>query len=262
MNILEAILLGIVQGLTEFLPVSSSGHIELGKAILGISDIGVDFSILVHVATALSTVLVFRREILGIFTDLFRAEGTKGLHYPAKILLSALPVAIVGLAFEDQIEALFDGRIVLVGAMLILTALLLFLTTRVTDTSRRVGYGHALLIGLAQTAAILPGISRSGATIATALLLRVDKERAARFSFLMVLVPIFGKAILDVKDMIGDPSLWSLSLPITLAGFGAAFLAGTLACTAMLNIVKRGKLSWFSLYCLIVGALAIGIGLA
>ena len=260
MTIIESILLGIIQGLTEFLPVSSSGHIELGKAIMGVNDVGVDYSILVHVATALSTVIVFRKDIYDIFVGLIRAQGVAGLHFPAKLLLSAVPVAVVGLLFEKEIGQLFEGRIVLVGAMLLITALLLFLTTRVTVSDREIGYKEALIIGIAQMFAIMPGISRSGATIATALLLKVDKAHAARFSFLMVLIPIFGKALLDIKDVIEDPSMWSLGLDITLAGFLASFVAGLLACTVMLRIVKQGKLSWFSIYCVIVGLIAIGVG--
>lgn len=261
MTIIESILLGIIQGLTEFLPVSSSGHIELGKALLGVNDVGVDYSILVHVATALSTVIVFRKDIFEIFAGLFRAEGLAALHFPAKLILSAVPVAVVGLLFEKQIEQLFEGRIILVGTMLLVTAFLLYLTTRVTNSDREIGYKEALIIGVAQMFAIMPGISRSGATIATALLLKVDKARAARFSFLMVLIPIFGKALLDIKDMIEDPSLWSMAMDITVAGFLASFVAGLLACTLMLRIVKQGKLVWFSMYCVIVGLIAIGVGL-
>lgn len=262
MNIVESILLGIIQGLTEFLPVSSSGHIELGKALLDVQDVGMDYSILVHVATALSTVIVFRKDILQIFTDLFRKEGiVAGMHFPLQLILSAVPVAVVGLLFEDEVNSLFEGRIVLVGAMLLITAFLLYLTTRVASSDKEIGYKEALIIGVAQMFAIMPGISRSGATIATALLLKVDKAHAARFSFLMVLIPIFGKALLDIKDVIEDPSLWSMGMDITIAGFLASFISGLLACTLMLRIVKQGKLVWFSIYCVIVGLLAIGVGI-
>jgi undecaprenyl-diphosphatase len=175
MDILKAIILGLIQGLTEFLPVSSSGHIELGKALLqNVEDVGLDFSILVHIATALSTVIVFRKIIFSLFKDLFNGQKD-ALAYTGKLLLSAVPVAVVGLLFKDEIESLFEGDIVLVGFMLLITALLLFLTIRVKVHDRNINWLDALVIGFAQTIAIMPGISRSGATFATALLLRVDK---------------------------------------------------------------------------------------
>lgn len=261
MDILKAIILGLIQGLTEFLPVSSSGHIELGKAVLqNVEDVGIDFSILVHIATALSTVIVFRKDIWSLLQDLLRGEKT-ALQYSGKLLLSAVPVGIVGLLFKDEIESLFDGDIVLVGFMLLITALLLFLTLRVKTHDREISFLDALVIGFAQTIAIMPGISRSGATIATALLLRVDKEKAARFSFLMVLIPIFGQAILDGKDFAMGDAAWDLAPGVAIAGFLAAFLSGLLACTAMLQIVKRGKLFYFSIYCVVVGIIAITVGL-
>lgn len=257
MNFLEALVLGIVQGLTEFLPVSSSGHIELGKALLGAEEIGIDFTILVHIATALASVLVFRRDIVEIIVGLFAFKYNEAWEYSLKLVISAVPVAIVGLFFKDHVESLFDGRLVLVGSMLLVTASLLFLTSLVKRTDQPVGWGHALLIGVAQTVAILPGISRSGATIAVALLMNIDRAKAAKFSFLMVLIPIFGQAVLDTKDIIEDPALWSLPLDVTLAGFTAAFLSGLFACTAMMRIVKRGKLYYFSIYCAVVGLIAI-----
>lgn len=260
MKILESIILGIVQGLTEFLPVSSSGHIELGKALLGTQDVGIDFTILVHVATALSSVIVFHKDIWEILQDLFRSEMNKSKHYAAKLILSAVPVAIVGLFFKDSVEKLFGGNLVLVGSMLLVTATLLYLTTRIKDSSQSIGYKHAFIIGIAQMFAILPGISRSGSTIATALLMNIDKARAAKFSFLMVLIPIFGQALLDIVDISEDPALWSLPMDVTLAGFLASFLSGLFACTAMLRIVKRGKLYYFSIYCVIVGIIAIIAG--
>ncbi|RMG24443.1 MAG: undecaprenyl-diphosphate phosphatase [Bacteroidetes bacterium] len=261
MNILESIILGIVQGLTEFLPVSSSGHIELGKALMGAQDVGIDFTILVHVATALSSVIVFRKDIVQIFAGLLEFRNNQALQYTLKLLVSAIPVAIVGLLFKDQVETLFGGNIILVGSMLLVTALLLFLTTRVQSEGKSINYVHAIIIGLAQMCAILPGISRSGATIATALLMNIDKEKAAKFSFLMVLIPIFGEALLDAKNVLEDPGLWSLSADITIAGFLASFFSGLFACTIMLRIVKQGKLYYFSIYCAIVGLLAIALGL-
>ena len=261
MSILESIILGVVQGLTEFLPVSSSGHIELGKALLGAKEIGIDFTILVHVATALSSVIVFRKDIVEIFKGLFQFSYNDSTQYVLKLVVSSIPVAVVGLFFKDQVEQLFGGSLLLVGSMLLVTALLLFLTTRIKTTDKKIGFGHAIIIGFAQMCAILPGISRSGSTIATALLMNVDKSRAAKFSFLMVLIPIFGQALLDIKDIAEDPSLWSLSGGVTAAGFLASFLSGLFACTAMLKIVKKGKLSYFSVYCTIVGLIAIWFGM-
>ena len=262
MSIIEAIFLGIVQGLTEFLPVSSSGHIELGKAILGAQEVGIDFTILVHVATALSSVIVFRKDVFELIQGVFQFKYNDSVEYILKLLLSSVPVAVVGLFFKDQVEMLFGGNLLLVGSMLLVTATLLFLTTRITRTDKPIGWGHAGVIGFAQMFAILPGISRSGSTIATALLMNIDKERAAKFSFLMVLIPIFGQALLDLKDIAEDPTLWSLSAGVTLAGFFASFLSGLFACTAMLKIVKRGKLSYFSVYCTIVGLIAIWYGIS
>ncbi|MEZ4772835.1 MAG: undecaprenyl-diphosphate phosphatase [Bacteroidia bacterium] len=261
MNIIQAIILGIVQGLTEFLPVSSSGHIELGKVLLNTENVGIDFSILVHIATALSTVIVFRKDIAQLLVSIIRLQR-EYIEYAAKLILSAVPVGIVGLAFKDELEVLFEGRIVLVGCMLLITALLLFLTTRVRTSEKPVGFGEAIIIGLAQMVAILPGISRSGATIATALLLKVDRSQAAKFSFLMVLIPIFGEALLDIVDMAKGEAVWSMGTDIALAGFLSAFISGLFACTFMLRIVKGGKLYYFSIYCVIIGIIAIIAGLA
>ncbi|MEL6592555.1 MAG: undecaprenyl-diphosphate phosphatase, partial [Bacteroidota bacterium] len=217
---------------------------------------GLDFSILVHVATALSTVIVFRKDIGQLLQQIF-AGKREALMYAAMLIASAVPVAVVGLGFKDQLEALFEGRILLVGCMLLVTALLLYLTIRVKKHDKTISFKEALMMGLAQTVAILPGISRSGATIATALLMRVDKEEAARFSFLMVLIPIFGQALLDGIDFASGEAAWELDTGIAIAGFLAAFLSGLFACTAMLRIVKRGKLFYFSIYCAIVGLIAI-----
>lgn len=257
MSLLEAFILGVVQGLTEFLPVSSSGHIELGKVLLGTQDVGIDFTILVHIGTALASVMVFRREIFQLLKGMLEFNYNEHWQYALKLILSAVPVAIVGLFFKDQVEALFAGNMLLVGSMLLVTASLLLLTTLVKRTDQDVGWHHAILIGLAQTVAILPGISRSGATIAVALLLKVDRAKAAKFSFLMVLIPIFGQALLDGIDVIQDPSLWELPLGVTAVAFSAAFGSGLFACAWMLRIVKRGKLYYFSIYCLIVGLIAI-----
>lgn len=259
MTIIESVILGIIQGLTEFLPVSSSGHLEIGSVLLGVkSKDNLLFSIVVHGATALSTILVFRKDIFVIITDLLKFEWNESVEFSLKILISIIPVGIVGVLFEDQIEAFFGGRVMLVGAMLMLTGVLLSFTFFKGKNTGEISYIKALLIGMSQAIAIMPGISRSGATISTALILGVDKEKATRFSFLMVLIPIVGAMLLKVKDVIDEPSLASdISAISLLAGFIAAFLSGLLACNWMIRIVKKGKLIYFAIYCFIVGLIAI-----
>lgn len=259
MTIIESVILGIIQGLTEFLPVSSSGHLEIGSVLLGVkSKDNLLFSIVVHGATALSTILVFRKDIFIIITDILKFEWNESVEFSLKILISIIPVGIVGVLFEDQIEAFFGGRVVLVGAMLMLTGILLSFTFFKGKNTGEISYLKALLIGISQAIAIMPGISRSGATISTALILGVEKEKATRFSFLMVLIPIVGAMMLKVKDVIEEPSLASdISLISLLAGFIAAFLSGLLACNWMIRIVKKGKLIYFAIYCFIVGLIAI-----
>lgn len=264
MELLKAILLGIIQGLTEFLPVSSSGHIELGQALLGYKleqDEELLFSIVVHCATVLSTIVVFRQEIWDLLKGIFQFKWNEELEYATKIVLSMIPVAIIGVAFKDQIEALFTGNIVFVGCMLLVTSVLLYFTKyakeKQTDSGGKgVSFKDALIIGLAQAVAVLPGISRSGSTIAVGLLLGIDKSKIAKFSFLMVLAPILGATILDLKDLTSVPNIDQLG-----AAFVAAFISGWIACTWMLNIVKKGELIYFAIYCAIVGTLAILIGL-
>lgn len=210
MDLFEAIVLGIVQGLTEFLPVSSSGHIELTKAIFGESSIGKEsmlLTVVLHFATALSTVVIFRREIAQIFKGLFAFKWNDELRFSLKIIISMIPAAIVGIVFKDEIESLFGGAIMLVGAMLLLTGVLLFLADRAKKTEKEVGFGHAIIIGISQAIAILPGISRSGATISTSVLLGVDREKAAKFSFLMVVPLIFGAILFDTKDYLENREL-------------------------------------------------------
>ncbi len=261
MNLLEAIILGLIQGLTEFLPVSSSGHLELGSALFGAqSEENLLFAIILHGATALSTVVVFRRDIGQILRDLLRFEWNASTDFAAKIVLSMIPVGFVGLLFEKQIETLFSGNVLLVGSMLLLTGGLLSLTYFYRPAQGGpVTYLKAVTIGVAQALAITPGISRSGTTIAIALLLRVDKDQATRFSFLMVLAPIFGAMLLKIKDYAQDPTAaLGLAPEALLAGFSAAFLAGLVACQWMIQIVRRGKLIWFAIYCFVVGTLAIG----
>ena len=263
MTIIESVILGIIQGLTEFLPVSSSGHLEIGSVLLGVkSKDNLLFSIVVHGATALSTILVFRKDIFIIITDILKFEWNESVEFSLKRLISIIPVGIVGVLFEDQIEAFFGGRVVLVGAMLMLTGILLSFTFFKGKNTGEISYLKALLIGISQAIAIMPGISRSGATISTALILGVEKEKATRFSFLMVLIPIVGAMMLKVKDVIEEPTLASdISLISLLAGFIAAFLSGLLACNWMIRIVKKGKLIYFAIYCFIVGLIAIVVTL-
>ncbi|UXP33848.1 undecaprenyl-diphosphate phosphatase [Reichenbachiella agarivorans] len=259
MSIIEALILGIIQGLTEFLPVSSSGHLELGSYFLGVeSENNLLFSILVHGATALSTIVIFRKDILQIILGLFKFQWNEETIFASKIVLSMIPVGLVGLLFEDQVEALFGGKILLVGCMLVVTALLLSFTYFNKNHEGEVTFKSALIIGIAQAIAILPGISRSGSTISTALLLGVNRERAARFSFLMVLPPIMGAMLLKIKDVAEAPSLAS-DIPVLslVVGFVAAFVAGLLACQWMISIVKKGKLIYFAVYCGVIGILTV-----
>ncbi|MDN3670938.1 undecaprenyl-diphosphate phosphatase [Echinicola jeungdonensis] len=263
MTIFEAIILGIIQGLTEFLPVSSSGHIELGTFLLGVSAAdNLLFTVVVHAATALSTVFVFRKDIAAIIKDLFKFEWNEGTKFTSKILLSMVPIGIVGVFFEKEVEAFFGGKIIFVGAMLWVTACLLTFSHYVHKKEGEVSFSKALIIGLAQTIAILPGISRSGSTIATALLIGVEKDKATRFSFLMVLLPILGASALKMKKFIEAPAIAeSISGAVLAFGFLAAFLAGLAACIWMINIVRKGKLIYFAVYCAIVGSIAILGGL-
>jgi len=258
MDILKALLLGIVQGLTEFLPVSSSGHIELGKALLGLNlQDDLTFSIIVHFATVLSTIVVFRKDIYKLLSALFSFTWNAETKFISFLLLSAIPVFLVGMLLKDQIESLFEGQLLLVGFMLIVTAILLYSTTFFTHTTGKLTWKKALIIGVAQALAVLPGISRSGATIATALNLGVDKQQAARFSFLMVLLPIIGASMLEVNDMVTDSASMQIEIFPLIAGFLGSFFSGWLACTWMLRIVKKGKIQHFAYYCLLVGLITI-----
>ena len=259
MSLLEALILGIIQGLTEFLPVSSSGHLELGSVMLGVqSSDNLLFAILVHGATALSTIVVFKKQIADLITGVLKFQWNEETQYAFYIVISMIPVGIVGVFFEDHVEAFFGGKIILVGSMLLVTASLLAFTYFSKKNEGEIKLSNSLIIGLAQTIAIMPGISRSGATISTALLLGVDKEKAARFSFLMVLPPILGAMLLKTKDIIEAPSLAREIPVLSLAvGFLAAFVSGLLACRWMITIVKNGKLIYFSIYCGVVGVIAI-----
>ncbi len=262
MELIDAIILGIVQGLTEFLPVSSSGHLELGKALLGehsLPEESLLFTVVLHFATALSTLVVYRRDVWEIFSGLLRFRDNEETRFALKIVLSMIPAALIGLFFEAELESFFGGNVAFVGAMLLVTAALLFLADRAKKTHRPVSFLDSVIIGVAQAIAMLPGISRSGATIATSVLLGVDKRKAARFSFLMVVPLILGKI---AKDMLGgELSLETANLVPMSAGFAAAFLSGLLACTWMIRLVRNSKLSIFAVYCLLVGIAAIVIGL-
>lgn len=258
MSALETLILGIVQGLTEFLPVSSSGHLELVKAIFG-SDYeqqqGLLVTITLHAATAFSTIFVFRKDIFMILSDLLRFKRGESLNFSLKIILSMIPAVIVGLFFEDFIASLFVGKIALVGVMLMITALLLFLADQVNENNKELNYSNTFYIGVIQAIAILPGISRSGATIALAVLLKIDRNKAARFSFLMVIPLILGSMAKSVMD--GDLSQDSTALLPLLVGFVSAFITGVFACRWMVALVKKSQLKYFSFYCFALGALAI-----
>ena len=263
----EALILGIVQGLTEYLPVSSSGHLAIGQALFGLNS-GEDnlaFTVLLHIATVLSTIVILWREIVWLFTDLFKFKWNEGTKYIVNIIISMIPVGIVGLFFKDKVEEVFGSGLLVVGICLMVTALLLAFSYWAKPRQREhISPWHAFVIGIAQALAVLPGLSRSGSTIATGLLLGNKKEKLAQFSFLMVIPPILGEALLDAKDMaeVGiTASLGGISPVAALVGFLAAFIVGCLACKWMVNIVKRGKLIWFALYCAIVGLATIIIPL-
>lgn len=257
MEIFEAIILGIIQGLTEFLPVSSSGHIELGKAVLGIeTEEDLLFSLLVHLATVLSIFIIFWKDIWSLFKALFSFSWNEKTKYIAMLLFSAIPVMIVGLLFKSELESLFNGKVVLVASMLILTGFILQLSRLEKQATKPLSFGTAFLIGLGQAFAVLPGISRSGTTIATALACGISREEAAKFSFLMVLIPIIGASLLELLDFKESLHFQSQIVPY-LAGFIAAFIFGLLACKLMLNIVQKGGITLFSIYCWIMGIIAL-----
>ncbi len=263
MTWLEALLLGLLQGLTEFLPVSSSGHLELGGVLFGLQDPDTffTFNILVHGATFSSVVVVFFNDIKGLVSSLLKFKWNTDTRFVTLLLVSAVPVGFAGLLFEQQIETLFSGRTVLVGLMLLVTATLLFLTKLVKKGDQEITFWKAILIGLAQTVAVLPGISRSGATISIALILGVDKQKAIRFSFLMVLIPIFGANFLKLLRLSGDFPGTEIGFAPLAIGVVSAFVAGLVACRWMLDIVRKGNIAYFSVYCLVVGLAAIISGL-
>ena len=263
MNWLEALILGIVQGLTEFLPVSSSGHLEIGQALLGTSgEENLSFAIIVHTATVLSTLVVLWREVASLFTGTFTTwKWNAEKDYVAKILVSMIPVFIIGMFFKEEVEAFFGNGLLLVGICLLVTALLLALSEWLQKHRNAAGhevtYRDAFIIGIAQACAVLPGLSRSGSTIATGLLCGVKKDSVAQFSFLMVLIPILGEAFLDLLDLLQGEMTSDLALVPAVVGFVAAFVTGCFACRFMIEIVRRQRLIWFAIYCAIVGATTI-----
>jgi len=254
----EALILGLVQGLTEFLPVSSSGHLEIGKVLLNVEvKKGLTFTVLVHFATVLSTIVVFRKDIGKLFGGILAFKWNEETRYILKIIVSMIPVGLVGIIFMDDVTSLFSGNLVLVGSALLVTSVLLISTKLVKRGEKKIPYLDALLMGIAQALATIPGISRSGATISTGLLLKNDRSEVARFSFLMVLVPIIGAAVLDILSLSSSQTAEEISVLSLVIGFLAAFFSGYLACTWMINLVKKGNLYWFAVYCAIVGILSI-----
>lgn len=273
MNTFQALLMGLLQGLTEYLPVSSSGHLTIASTIFGIDgEENMLFTIMVHVATVLSTIVILGGEIWKIIKGMFGPlnPGAKGLNclnpdqrYVLNILVSMIPIGIVGVFFKDQVEAIFGSGMTIVGICLLVTALLLTFSYYARPREREsISLGHAFIIGLAQAIAVLPGLSRSGSTIATGLMLGEKKSNMAQFSFLMVIPPILGEALLDVLKMVKGESLgaeigW---MPLTV-GFLAAFISGCVACKWMIGIVKKGKLIYFAYYCAIAGVISLLYGL-
>ncbi len=260
MDWLQALILGLIQGLTEYLPVSSSGHLAIGSYLFGINgEDNLAFTIVVHVATVLSTFVILWSEIDWIFRGLFKFKMNDETKYFLNIVVSMIPIGIVGVFFKDTVEEIFGSGLLIVGCMLLLTALLLtfsyFAKPRVKEN---ISWKDALIIGLAQAAAVMPGLSRSGSTIATGLMLGNKKEKMAQFSFLMVIPPILGEALLDVIKMAkGHNPFGDVSTIALVVGFVAAFVSGCMACKWMINIVKKGKLIYFGIYCAIAGAVTI-----
>ncbi len=267
MNWIETLILGIIQGLTEYLPVSSSGHLAIGQYLFHVDpDKALDFTIIVHIATVLSTCLILWKEIVWLFKDLFKFKWNDGTKYVVNILISMIPVMIVGLFFKDKVEAVFGSGLLIVGICLLITAALLAFSYFAKPREKEhISPLHAFVIGIAQACAVLPGLSRSGSTIATGLLLGNKKEKLAQFSFLMVIPPILGEALLDAKDLFFPSAEEATTIAasaatptwVLLIGFFAAFVTGCFACKWMINLVKKGKLIWFAVYCAVVGVLAI-----
>ena len=257
MTWLEALILGLVQGLTEFLPVSSSGHLEIGKVLLNIEvKENLSFTVLVHFATVLSTITVFFQDIRQLSRGLLQFKWNEETKYVSKILVSMIPVLIIGVLFREEVESLFSGNLILVGTALLVTAILMACTQLVKAGEKTIPFLDALVMGIAQALATVPGLSRSGATIATGLLLKNKRSDVARFSFLMVLIPIIGAALLDIISLSAS-SESTIGASSLIIGFLAAYLSGYLACRWMINLVRKGNLYWFALYCSIVGIVSI-----
>lgn len=268
MNWIESLLLGLLQGLTEYLPISSSGHLTIASSLFGIDpDQNLAFTVMVHIATVLSTIVILWSEIVWIFRDLFARQSWKsysglneGTRYAINIVISMIPVGIVGLFFKDKVEEIFGSGLTVVGVMLLLTAALLTFTYFARPRQREsISPWHAFWIGCAQALAVMPGLSRSGTTIATGLLLGNKKDNLAQFSFLMVIPPILGEGLLDVIDIISGEGIGiaDTSFGVLAVGFIAAFLAGCAACKWMISIVRKGKLIWFGVYCALAGILTL-----
>lgn len=260
MNWFEALVLGLVQGLTEYLPVSSSGHLAIGAYLFGINgEDNLTFTIMVHVATVLSTLVILWKEIDWILKGLFKFQMNEETKYALNIVISMIPVGIVGVFFKDKVEEVFGSGLLIVGCMLLVTAVLLTFSYFAKPRQKEnISPLHAFIIGLGQALAVLPGLSRSGTTIATGLLLGDKKEKMAQFSFLMVIPPILGEALLDfLKGLKGEETLGGIDAFPMIIGFVAAFISGCLACKWMINIVKKGKLVYFGIYCAIAGAVTI-----
>lgn len=265
MSEIQAIILGLVQGLTEFLPVSSSGHLAIGKALFGLeSGTDLSFELAVHAATVLSTIVAFRKDIGKLLSGFFNRKMNPEKEYIFKIGVSMIPVFIVGVFFKDRVEAVFGSGLTVVGVMLMVTALLLCLSQLLTRRAEKigrpgkpVGYGEAFVMGIAQAVAVLPGLSRSGSTISAGLMLGVKKDEVARFSFLMVLVPILGEAVLELAGGEFAPAESAAGTVPLLLGFATAFVSGLLACTLMINLVKRTKLWGFAVYCALAGLVCV-----
>ena len=254
----EALILGLIQGLTEFLPVSSSGHLEIGKVLLNVEvKESLTFTVLVHFATVLSTITVFYRDIQKLAVGLLAFQWNEETKYVSKILMSMIPVLVIGVFFRENVESLFSGNLVLVGSALLVTAALLFSTQLVKAGTKKIPFLDAFLMGIAQAIATIPGISRSGATISAGLLMKNGRSEVARFSFLMVLLPIIGAAFLDILSLSSSPAGVEIPTVSLVIGFVAAFLSGYLACTWMISLVKKGNLYWFAIYCAIVGIVSI-----
>jgi len=257
MSWLEALILGMIQGLTEYLPVSSSGHLAIGSALFGIQgEDNLTFSIVVHVATVLSTLVILWKEVDWIFRGLFKFQMNDETKYVINIIISMIPIGIVGLFFKDEVEEIFGSGLFIVGLMLLVTATLLaFSYYAKPRTKEHISMKDAFIIGLAQACAVLPGLSRSGSTIATGLLLGDKKEKLAQFSFLMVIPPILGEALLDGLKIVKGAAEANadVSLVALIVGFLSAFVFGCIACKWMIDIVKKGKLIYFAVYCAFVG---------